>query len=80
MIPLIDKKERDTCSCTQSVVVGKLHKRQEISLVVMLVVTIYMEVLFQSLITPLTLAIPLWIPSRDEVEIDIQALLRERKK
>ena len=80
MIPLIGEKEGDTCSCTQSIVVGKFHKGQKVSPVVLLVVTIHIEVLFQILISSLSLAIPLWMVSRDEVEIDIQSLIEGMKE
>ena len=76
MISLIGEKERDICSCTWSIVVGELYKGQEVSLVILLIIAIHMEVLFQSLISPLGLAIPLWMVSRGEVKIDVQGLTK----
>ena len=80
MISLIGEKERDICSCTWSIVVGELYKGQEVSLVILLIIAIHMEVLFQSLISPLSLAIPLWMISRGEVKIDVQGLTERTEK
>ena len=50
MISLISKEWGNTGSSTWSIIVGKLYKREEFEPVVLLVVTIYMEVLLESLI------------------------------
>ena len=50
MISLISEEWRNTGSSTRSIIVGKLCERQEFGPVVLLVVTIYMEVLLECLI------------------------------
>jgi len=57
IISLISKEWRNTGSSTWSIIVGKLHKRQEFRPVILLVVTIYMEVLLESLIHVFSLSI-----------------------
>jgi len=57
MIFLISKEWGNTGSSTQSIIVGKLYKRWEFRPVVLLVVTIYTEVLLESLICVFSLSI-----------------------
>jgi len=57
IISLISKEWRNTGNSTWSIIVGKLHKRQEFRPVILLVVTIYMEVLLESLIHVFSLSI-----------------------
>ena len=57
MISLISKERRNTSSSTQSIIVSKLCKRCEFGPVVLLVVTIYVEVLLESLIHAFGLSI-----------------------
>jgi len=57
MISLISEEWRNTGSSTRSIIVGKLHKREEFRPVVLLIVTIYMEVLLECLICAFSLTI-----------------------
>ena len=57
MISLIGKKWRNTSSSTQSIIIGKLHKRQKFRPVILLVITIYTEVLLKSLVCVFGLSI-----------------------
>ena len=50
MIALISKEQKDTSGSTKNIIVEKLHKQQKFRLVVLLVVTIYMKILFESLV------------------------------
>jgi len=50
MIALISKEQKDTGGSTKNIIVEKLHKQQKFRLVVLLVVTIYMKILFESLV------------------------------
>ena len=57
VVALICKEERDTGSCTGRVIERELCEGQKFSPVVLLVVTVDSEVLFQGLIHPLSLSI-----------------------
>jgi len=57
MISLISEEWGNTSSSTRNIIVGKLCKRQEFGPVVLLVVTIYMEVLLEGLIHAFNLSI-----------------------
>ena len=61
-------KGRDTGCCTRGVIERELCEGQKFSPVVLLVITVDSEVLFQSLICPLSLTIAFWIISGGEVE------------
>ena len=57
MVSLISKEQRDTYGSTWSIVVSELHKRLEFRPVVLMVITIYMEVLLEGLICIFSLSI-----------------------
>jgi len=50
MITLISKEWRNTSSNTRNTIVRELYKQQEFGPVVLLVITIYMEVLLEDLV------------------------------
>ena len=47
---LISKEQESTNSSIESIIIGKLYKKQKLRPVVLLVVIIYLKVLFQSLV------------------------------
>ena len=57
IISLISEEWENTGSSTWSIIVGKLHKRQKFRLFVLLIVTIYIEVLLESLVHTFCLSI-----------------------
>jgi len=57
MVAFVGKERRDTSGSTWSIVISKFRKWEEVSPVVLLVVAIDVEVLFQSLVSTLGLTI-----------------------
>ena len=62
----------DSHSCTRSIIVRELCKGEESKPIVLLVVTVDLDVLFQGLISVLGLPITFWMVSRGEVQIHVQ--------
>ncbi len=63
-------EEREYTSCfTRCIVVGELSQRKQLGPVVLLVVAVGVEVLFEGLIDPLSLTIPFRMIPRSEVEL-----------
>ena len=71
-ITLVCKERRDSCSCTEGVVVGKFHEQQKVRPVVLLVVDVGMEVLFQYLIDAFCLSIGLRVVAGAKVESHVE--------
>ena len=57
MIPFIHENLKDTSNSAENIIESKFHKSKKFRLVVLLVVIIYSEVLFQSLISSFCLPI-----------------------
>ena len=76
VVTLVGKEWRDTSGCTRSVVVSKLCEREELSPVVLLVVTVDAEVLLEGLVGMLCLPIPLRVISRGEVELHVEGFTK----
>ena len=68
MVAFICEEGRDTGCCAGGVIEREICEGQKFCPVVLLVVTVDLEVLFQSLIRPLSLSIAFWMVSRGEVE------------
>jgi len=74
MVAFVGKERRDTSGSTQSIVISEFRKREEVSPVVLLVVAIDAEVLFQSLVSMLSLTITFRMVTRGKVPSDVESL------
>ena len=74
MVALVGKERGDSSGSTWSIVVSKLHKWEEISLVVLLIIAVNVEILFQSLVSSFSLTITFGMITRGEVKSDIKSL------
>src|ERR1700719_1834677 len=74
MITLVCKEWGNPCSGAQSIVVGKFHQGQEFGPVVLLVIAVTTEVLFQHLVSSFHLSIALWMIPRGKVQGHIEDL------
>jgi len=74
MVAFFGKERRDTSGSTQSIVISEFHKWEEVSPVVLLVVAIDVEVLFQSLVSMLGLTITFRMVTRGKVQSDVESL------
>ena len=72
MVAFVGKEGGNSSSSGRSVVVSKLRERKEIGPVVLLVVAVGAEILFQSLVRAFGLTIAFGVISRGEVESDVE--------
>jgi len=68
VVAFVGKEGGDTCGCTRGVVKCELHKWEEFGPIVLLVVTVDLEVLFESLVHLLGLTISFWVIARGEMQ------------
>jgi len=80
MITLVRKEWGNPCSGAQSIVVGKFCQGQEFGPVVLLVIAVTMEVLFQCLVSLFRLSIALWVIPRSKVQGHIEDLAQQVEK
>ena len=80
MVTLVGEEQRDTSGHTRSVIVSKLHEREEFGPVVLLVVTVDVEVLLEGLVGTLCLPIPLRVVSRGEVELHVKGFTKRAEE
>ena len=69
VVSLVSKERGHTSSLARCVVVGELSQRKQLRPVVLLVVAVGVEVLFEDLIDLLDLTIPFRMISQSEVEL-----------
>ena len=74
VIALVGVEGRDASSGTWGIVVCKLHQGQEIRPIILLIIAIGPEILFQSLVSSLSLTVTFWVITGGEVELHIQGL------
>jgi len=74
MVAFVGKERRDTSGSARSIVISKFRKWEEVSPVVLLVVAIDAEVLFQSLVSMLSLTITFRMVTRGKVQSDVESL------
>src|SRR6266481_4606502 len=72
MVTLVSKEGCDASSGTGGVVVCKLHEGQKAGPVVLLVIAVYLEVLFEGLISVLSLPITFQMIAGCEVQLHIK--------
>jgi len=68
VVAFVGEEGRDTSSCPRGVVKSELRKWEEFGPVVLLVVTVDSEILFESLVHPLGLTISFWVITRGEMQ------------
>src|SRR6266542_1678110 len=69
VVSFVSEERGDTSSLARRIVVGELSQRKQLRPVVLLVVAVGAEVLFEGLIDLLSLTIPFRMISRSEVEL-----------
>ena len=74
METFVSEEGGDSSGCTRSIVVREFGKGQEVGLIVLLIITICAEVLFERLIHPFGLAISLGVIPGGEVEGHVEGL------
>src|SRR6266478_4802970 len=67
VISFVCKEWRHPCCCVHGIVVGKFGHWEKGSPIVLLVVRIHPQVLFQDLVSMLHLSVPFWVVTRCEV-------------
>jgi len=70
VVAFVGEEGGDTSGCARGVVKRELHKWEEFGPIVLLVVTVDSEVLFESLVRPLGLTISFWVITRGEMQGD----------
>ena len=80
VVALVGKEQRDTGGHARSIIVSELHEREELSPVVLLVVTVDVEVLLEGLVGMLCLPIPLRVVSRGEVELHVEGFTKRAEE
>jgi len=74
MVAFVGRERRDTSGSARSIVISEFCKWEEVSPVVLLVVAIDAEALFQSLVSMLGLAITFRMVTRGKVQSDVESL------
>jgi len=68
VVAFVGEEGRDTSGCARGVVKSELCEWEEFGPIVLLVVTVDLEILFESLVHPLGLTISLWVITRGEMQ------------
>jgi len=68
VVAFVGEEGRDTCCCARGVIKSELRKWEEFGPIVLLVVTVDSEVLFESLVRSLGLTISFWVITRGEMQ------------
>src|SRR6202045_4915129 len=80
MITLVRKEWGNPRSGTRSIVVGEFHQGEEFGPVVLLIIAVTTEVLFQRLVSSLRLSVALQVIPRSEVQGHIEDLAQRAEK
>src|ERR1700730_3032968 len=80
MITLVHKEWGNPRSGARSIVVGKFRQGQEFGPVVLLVIAVTMEVLFQCLVSLFFLSVALWVIPGSKVQGHIEDLAQRAEK
>jgi len=72
VVALISEEGRRTSSLVRSIVVRKFRERKKCGPVVLLVVAVAAQVLFQGLVNPFCLAVTLRVVAGSEVQLHVQ--------
>jgi len=73
MITFVSEERGDASSGAQSIIVSELHQREEFGPIVLLIIAIDSNVLFQGLIRLFGLSIGFGVITRGEMELHIQS-------
>ena len=76
VVTLVSKEWGHTGSCIRGVIVCELCERQELGPIVLLVIAVNLQVLFQHLVHSLCLSIALGVITQGEMETDIKGLTK----
>lgn len=68
MVSFVGIEGGNTHGCRGSIVVGELHEQKKFRPVILLIIAINADVLFESLVSSLSLSVTFWIIARCEVE------------
>src|SRR6266481_9466689 len=72
VVSLVCEEQGNSCGAARHVVVCELGEREEAQPIILLVVAVDAEVLFQSLVSVLSLSVTFWVVSRGEVQLHVQ--------
>ena len=72
MISFVGKKRGDSCGGIRGIIISKFGDGEQIRPIVLLVVAVHLEVLFQSLIHSFGLSIAFGVITRGKVEFHVQ--------
>ena len=73
MISFIGKERGYSCSSTRSIVVCELHKCKEFRPIVLLIIAVYAEILFQCLVGAFGLSVSFWVISGSEMKLHVES-------
>ena len=73
MISFVGKERGYSCSSTWSIVVCEFCKRKKFGPIVLLIIAVYLEVLFQCLVGVFGLSVSFWVISRSEMKLDVES-------
>ena len=80
VIPLVGIEWDNSGSCTQSVVVSKLCEQEQHEPVVLLIVAVDLDVLFQGLISALGLTVTFRMVPRGKVQLHVQGRAKQSEE
>jgi hypothetical protein len=72
MVALVGEERGDASSFIRGIIVGKLCKWEELSPIILLIITINAQVLLQRLVHSLSLSTPFGVIAGSEVEADVE--------
>ena len=80
VISFISKEWGYSCSSTRSIVISELRKCEKFGPVVLLIVAVYAEVLFQCLVGAFGLSVTFWVISGGEVKLHVESFTKRSKE
>src|ERR1700691_5703759 len=80
MISFVGKERGYSCCSTQSIVVCELHKCKKFGPIVLLIIAVYAEVLFQCLVSAFCLSVSFWVISGSKVKRHIESFSKRSEE
>ena len=80
VISLVSKEQRYFHGCTQSVIVSEFHEWKKSTPIVLLVVAVYVEILFQSLVGAFSLSVAFWVICGSEMKSHIESFSKRSEE
>ena len=73
MVSFVCEERGYSCCCTLSVIVGEFGKGKKFGPIILLVVAVHTDVLFQCLVSAFGLSIAFWMISQGKVKFHIES-------